>query len=322
MKKIFKLLLLILFIASTTPINVSAASNPYKQAGPYGTNCTWYAWKMVSEKGGVTLPGWGNAKDWYNDAKNDGYSVGTTPASNSIIVWGNWTSYGHVGYVERVEGDTLHVWDSTGPCIDEEDPTYKECMANGVSEESDRACKAAAPRIACKYSISESSYTITGYVYLNNAPKKSQTTKSTSTAKKTETKKSNNANLASIEINVGTINFAKDIFEYEIEVENVVKNISINATTEHKKATVEGTGEHELKVGLNELKLTVTAEDKSEKEYLIKVTRKEENKNTEQKVEKVEQKKNDKKTIMLATSFIVFTTCLIFILKRKKLNNK
>ena len=138
MKKI-KIIIFLLIINVLSISWVSAASNPYKQSGPYGTNCTWYAWKMAYEKAGITLPGWGNAKEWYSDAKNAGYSVGTTPKANSIIVWGGWTSYGHVGYVEKISGNTLYVWDSTGPCIDENDPTYKECMASSWCEDTDKA---------------------------------------------------------------------------------------------------------------------------------------------------------------------------------------
>lgn len=164
--------------------NVYAASNPYNKTSSYGTNCTWYAWKMAKEKAGVTLPGWGNAKDWYKDAKNDGYSVGSTPKAKSIVVWGNWTSKGHVGYVEKVSGDTIYVWDSTGSCIDEEDEEYIECMANGVSEESDKACKAAASRVACKYSVSDPNYKITGFIYLTNTPKTTLKVTTTTTSKK------------------------------------------------------------------------------------------------------------------------------------------
>lgn len=181
MKKII-LLILISFVFTT---NVYAISNPYKKTSSYGTNCTWYAWKMAKEKGNVTLPGWGNAKDWYEDAKKDGYSVGSTPKAKSIVVWGNWTSKGHVGYVEKVSEDTIYVWDSTGPCIDEEDPEYIECMANGVSEESDKACRAAAPRVACKYSVNDPNYKITGFIYLTNLPKTTLKVTTTTTKKTT-----------------------------------------------------------------------------------------------------------------------------------------
>ena len=57
MKNIFKfwffLIMSFIFID-----NVKAVTNPYSQTGSYGTNCTWYAWKMAYEKGKVTLPGW------------------------------------------------------------------------------------------------------------------------------------------------------------------------------------------------------------------------------------------------------------------------
>ena len=268
MKKLILFLIFFLFIN-----NVQAASNPYKQAGPYGTNCTWYAWKMVYEKAGVTLPGWGNAKEWYSDAKNAGYSVGTTPKANSIIVWGGWTSYGHVGYVEKVSGNTLYVWDSTGPCIDENDPTYKECMASSWNEETDKACQQNAPKAACEYTISPDRYGITGYIYLNNAPKKSSNISTSSSKKEPEVVKSNNANLKTIELSEGKIEFNKDTLEYIINVKNEVEKIKVTSTLEDSKAIVEGNGEYKLKAGINEIKLSVKAEDGTVKEYKIKVIR-------------------------------------------------
>lgn len=268
MKKLILFLIFFLFIN-----NVQAASNPYKQAGPYGTNCTWYAWKMVYEKAGVTLPGWGNAKEWYSDAKNAGYSVGTTPKANSIIVWGGWTSYGHVGYVEKVSGNTLYVWDSTGPCIDENDPTYKECMASSWNEDTDKACQQNAPKAACEYTISPDRYGITGYIYLNNAPKKSSNISTSSSKKEPEVVKSNNANLKTIELSEGKIEFNKDTLEYIINVKNEVEKIKVTSTLEDSKAIVEGNGEYKLKAGINEIKLSVKAEDGTVKEYKIKVIR-------------------------------------------------
>ena len=174
MKNIFKfwffLIMSFIFID-----NVKAVTNPYSQTGSYGTNCTWYAWKMAYEKGKVTLPGWGNAKQWYNEAKNDGYKVGKTPKDNSIVVWGNWTEYGHVGYVEKVEGESIYVWDSTGPCIDREDPDFVECMSNSTNEDTDKICYQKAKRIACEYNVNSQDYIITGFIYLDEIPKKENT---------------------------------------------------------------------------------------------------------------------------------------------------
>ena len=185
MKIKFILFLLVINIVSVSLVN--AATNPYNETGPYGTNCTWYAWQKAYDKAGVALPGLGDAKNWYKNAQNKGYSVGTTPKANSIIVWGNWTEYGHVGYVEKVNGNTLYVWDSASSCIDEENEEYKACMAESVCEETDRACRKNAKRIACEYNISESYYTITGYIYLDEAPKKVSSSSNNTTTTNTKT---------------------------------------------------------------------------------------------------------------------------------------
>ena len=319
MKK-FKIIILLLIINVLSISRVSAASNPYKQSGPYGTNCTWYAWKMAYEKAGVTLPGWGNAKEWYSDAKNAGYSVGTTPKANSIIVWGGWTSYGHVGYVERVSGNTLYVWDSTGPCIDENDPTYKECMVSSWCEDTDKPCKAKAPKAACEYTISPDRYGITGYIYLSNAPKKSSTSSSKQNITQTviETK-SNNANLKTIELSEGKIEFNKDTLEYTINVKNEVKKIKVNSTLEDSKATVEGNGEYELKAGINEIKLSVKAEDGTVKEYKIKVIRDIKEKTSRK---KLETNYTNLIIIIVIDVVIILTTIITLIIIHKKHHKK
>ena len=319
MKK-FKIIILLLIINVLSISRVSAASNPYKQSGPYGTNCTWYAWKMAYEKAGVTLPGWGNAKEWYSDAKNAGYSVGTTPKANSIIVWGGWTSYGHVGYVEKISGNTLYVWDSTGPCIDENNPTYKECMASSWNEDTDKACKAKAPKAACEYTISPDRYGITGYIYLSNVPKKSSTSSSKQNITQTviETK-SNNANLKTIELSEGKIEFNKDTLEYTINVKNKVDKIKVNSTLEDSKASVEGNGEYELKAGVNEIKLSVKAEDGTVKEYKIKVIRDIKEKTSRK---KLETNYTNLIIIIVIDVVIILTTIITLIIIHKKHHKK
>ena len=319
MKKI-KIIIFLLIINVLSISGVSAASNPYKQSGPYGTNCTWYAWKMAYEKAGVTLPGWGNAKEWYSDAKRAGYSVGTTPKANSIIVWGGWTSYGHVGYVERVSGNTLYVWDSTGPCIDENDPTYKECMASSWCEDTDKACKAKAPKAACEYTISPDRYGITGYIYLSNVPKKSSTSSSKQNITQTviETK-SNNANLTNIELSDGEIEFNKDTLEYTINVKNEVDKITVNSTLEDSKAIVEGNGEYELKAGFNEIKLSVKAEDGTVKEYKIKVIRDIKEKTSRK---KLETNYTNLIIVIIIDVVIILVTIITLIIIHKKHHKK
>lgn len=321
MKKINHLLLAIFIIVIST-YNVSAATNPYKQTGPYGTNCTWYAWKMAYEKAKVTLPGWGNAKQWYSDAQKSGYKVGTTPKANSIVVWGGWTSYGHVGYVESVEGNTLNVWDSTGPCIDETDPEYIQCRANSYSEDDDKICKEKAKRTYCKYTISPDEYGITGYIYLDYTPKKETTNKTNqvTTKEPVQEVKSNNANLSNIELSEETINFNKDITEYGIIVPNKIDKIIINAIKEDEKATIEGNGEYKLKEGKNEIKITVTAEDGTKKEYTLKITREKKKVVKKEKQEK-KQNLNLSMYIKCISVFICTITLIVLIKKLKKHKN-
>ena len=95
--------------------------------------CTWYTWGRVSEKLGFKLPninvkGYSgvsphnpnsfrsHAKYWWYDnialnKKGKGYSYGITPKPNSIIVWTRGT-YGHVAFVEKVDGDRVYITES------------------------------------------------------------------------------------------------------------------------------------------------------------------------------------------------------------------
>lgn len=272
MKRIKNILLCLIFISTFNILKVSA--NPYNQNGPYGINCTWYAWNMANEKAHVVLPSLGNAKDWYNNASSLGYTVGTTPRANSIVVWGGWTSYGHVGYVESVGDNVINVWDSSEDCIDEDSLEFKQCIENGVSEETDKACRANAKRIACKYTLSPDRYGITGYIYLDYAPVKTNNVKENTNTQEQQIKSSNN-NLTNISISNVEFEYSKDVTDYQIDVENNIESITIGAEKEDEKASIEGIGDYNLNVGINEIKLKVTAEDGNIKEYNITITRKE-----------------------------------------------
>lgn len=316
--KVKKTLFLCLLIVLNICV-VEASSNPYKEKGPYGINCTWYAWNIAKEKGGVSLPALGDAKNWYINAKNKGYSVGNTPKPNSIVVWDNWTSYGHVGYIEKVEGNILYVWDSTGPCIDREDPEFIECMANGVSEESDKICYANAKKIACEYTISPSDYVITGYIYLDEVP--TQNVDNLKEEEKIqEVTKSNNAYLSNIILSEGKIDFDKNQEEYNLTLENNFDKIEINATLEDSKAVLSGNGIYNLNSGENKIILKVTAEDNSTKEYVINIVRKE--KGEEENIivnEDSKAVKNDNKRIHISLySIMIIIVIMIYFYRKKK----
>ncbi len=307
-------IIIILILSLFLSFEVKALNNPYSSKGPYGVNCTWYTWKKVNEKTGISLPAWGNAKTWYKSAEKAGYSVGKTPKKNSVVVW-NITSYGHVGYVERVSGNDIYVWDSDSKCIDESDKDYIACMEASVSEETDKACKEKAKLTACKFDANED---VIGYIYLDDVPKTTtqQTTTSSPTSTKTTTTtrvKSNDNYLTNLTINNGSINFDKDVFEYEVEVENDIESISIGATPSDKLATVSGTGDFALSVGENVFKVNVTSENGDIREYSLYVNRKEK----QEEDIKIVKKKNNKVFILLGVLFCVFLLILFIILFKK-----
>ena len=83
----------------------SSDINPFTAAG-YRGECTWYAWGRAYEKTGQRIPCLGNAKKWLDQSGSFGWD--TTPSADSIAVWTDG-EYGHVAYVEKVEGDVLYI---------------------------------------------------------------------------------------------------------------------------------------------------------------------------------------------------------------------
>lgn len=61
---------------------------------------------------------------------------------------------------------------------------------------------------------------------------------------------------------------------YTLTVNNKIDSITIKATGEDKKAKIEGTGKHDLKVGENKIEIIVTSEKGTQNKINIKVTRK------------------------------------------------
>lgn len=69
--------------------------------------------------------------------------------------------------------------------------------------------------------------------------------------------------------------FKKDVYEYNLEVENNVEKITIRGTKADSSASISGTGEKELTEGMNSFKIVVTAEKGNKKTYTININRKE-----------------------------------------------
>ncbi|MCH1942800.1 cadherin-like beta sandwich domain-containing protein [Holdemania massiliensis] len=88
--------------------------------------------------------------------------------------------------------------------------------------------------------------------------------------------KSTDATLKSLSINEGTLSpeFSKDTMSYTATVENSVSQLTISAEPTDTRATVTGSGVHNLTVGTNTIEVGVTAEDgTTKKTYTIVVTR-------------------------------------------------
>lgn len=94
----------------------------------------------------------------------------------------------------------------------------------------------------------------------------------TPTEPKEDTKSKDN-NLSSLSVSSGTLSpeFSAGTTTYKVNLTSDVKKITINAKAKDSKATVSGTGEHELRVGENNLSVVVKAENGSKKTYTVSV---------------------------------------------------
>lgn len=68
--------------------------------------CTYYAYNKRAAAGRPVGSNWGNATTWAALAIASGFSVDNSPRAGDVFqTSGGWGGYGHVGYVEKVNGD-------------------------------------------------------------------------------------------------------------------------------------------------------------------------------------------------------------------------
>ncbi len=108
----------------------------------------------------------------------------------------------------------------------------------------------------------------------NNSSSNSNSNNSNNNNSKTENKKDNNTSLKSLKINDDTIKLGDNTLSYNYTVLYDVEEIKVDAKAASDKAKVKVSGAEKLKVGKNTVMITVTAEDGTEKIYLVNVTRK------------------------------------------------
>lgn len=126
---------------------------------------------------------------------------------------------------------------------------------------------------------SEKTNNITTNTSTNNTTNKTNnnTTTNTTTNTTKTTTKSSNANLSTMGVSPKEYDFTgfnKNKTSYSVTVPNDVDSLKVAYKTEHAKAKVTVTGNNDLEVGSNTIKVVVTAEDgKTKKTYTIKVTK-------------------------------------------------
>lgn len=103
--------------------------------------------------------------------------------------------------------------------------------------------------------------------------------------------KSSNNYLKSIELSLGRLSpdFYRETFEYEIvDLPEDIMEIEVNALAEDDKASVSGIGKIALNKGENNLELAVTAQNGNVRQYILKVNKKEEIKESDLRLDTLE----------------------------------
>lgn len=131
----------------------------------YKGQCTWFTYGRAIEKLGILLPSefYGNAVDWwYANEKDHVYEYGTEPKPNSIVVWsGGKYGYGHVAFVESVDGNTIYFNEGNFNIRGAYDGSVKSLSKEAIKDRGNLHLK--------------------GYIYLNEKHSVSNTDKTQST---------------------------------------------------------------------------------------------------------------------------------------------
>jgi surface antigen len=96
----------------TGSTRTSIGYNPF--AANYSDQCTYYAEERMHQQTGLYMPVYGNAYEWADQARSAGWSVGSSPAVNSVVVFpaGSFGSdVGHVGWTVEVSGNQVRIQD-------------------------------------------------------------------------------------------------------------------------------------------------------------------------------------------------------------------
>lgn len=95
------------YAASSTSAVATSLNTTFTAGNGYAYGyCTYYAYNRRAEIGRPISGNWGNAVSWSVMARAQGFLVDHNPEAGAVIQnGGGWGGYGHVGIVERVNGD-------------------------------------------------------------------------------------------------------------------------------------------------------------------------------------------------------------------------
>ena len=196
--------------------------------------------------------------DFVSDAYIKKYGLPWTSRAKSIIGGSIWFGSGYI----EVGQDTLYYkkWDLIGPNY--YNHQYMTNVQAGYSE-------SVLMKEAYADMPADTVLTFSIPVF-KNMPEENKTALPTSNGANNYYLEALSAEKASISPSFNMYNF-----EYETVVEYNVPKITVSATPVTGATVVSGAGSHELKVGDNEIKITVKAASGKTKDYILHVTRKE-----------------------------------------------
>ena len=99
------------------------------------------------------------------------------------------------------------------------------------------------------------------------------TNNNTTTQTPVKDTRSSENKLSSLSVSAGTLSpaFSESKTSYKVELTSETQTIEVSAKAKDSKATVSGTGKHDLKIGENNIVVTVKAENGSKKTYTISI---------------------------------------------------
>lgn len=196
------------------------------------------------------------------------------------------TSINALESFDLAQGKTLVLYKSTGVASGTKilsmkfknksltkDETTTITFSNVVASDGDKDINTSDASKTIKFIVKENENTNNNNTSNNNTTNKKPS--SNKNNKKEKTKKSDNNYLSSITLSDGNITFDKDILTYDVIVDYETTTIEIKANVEDDKATITGDGKHTLDVGSNVIKITIKAEDESERTYTLNINREE-----------------------------------------------